>query len=41
VLEKEKITFMEQMKISQEDFKEQVESMERTISSFYQYQNIN
>ena len=41
VLEKEKITFMEQMKISQEDFKEQAESMERTIGNFYQYTNIN
>jgi dynein heavy chain len=41
VLEKEKITFMEQMKIAQDEFKEQVESMDRTISNFYQYQNIN
>jgi dynein heavy chain, axonemal len=40
-LEKEKTKFLEEMKISQEEFKETIDNLERTIQNFHSYQDIN
>ena len=39
-LEKEKVKFLDEMKLQQEDFKEMSENIERTVMNFHQYQNL-
>lgn len=36
-LEKEKVKFLEEMKLQQDDFKEMCENIERTVTNFHQY----
>ncbi|KAL4427402.1 hypothetical protein ABPG74_009674 [Tetrahymena malaccensis] len=40
-LEKEKVKFLDEMKLQQNDFKDQVDNLERTILNFNQYSDIN
>jgi dynein heavy chain len=41
MLEKEKVKFLEAMKVSQQEFKENMEQLDKTIKSFSQYTNID
>lgn len=38
--EKDKVKFLEEMKLHQVDFKDQVDNLERTILNFNQYNDI-
>jgi dynein heavy chain len=40
-VEKLKTRYADEMKVSQEDFKEQFENLERTIQNFHHHQNLS
>jgi dynein heavy chain, axonemal len=40
VLEKEKVKFLEVMKVQQDEFKQTIENLERTIQNFHHHQNL-